>query len=291
MAKNTSKNNQHHPQNKQATQAINICCCPPRPDLVSATELERLTSHVRNYARHSAAGETSSHPEQAQAQAHPVQAPTQMSELEEFLATCALAPTEWNLSKLERYAQNSLGPVSLDGLRSSLYLEVPFRVIGCTHGLTGCCGNCTQTCSARCVQDIMHRIFMMCSNLASGRTTAAEEPLAVQLLLRTASDFNSNANSKAQESRRYEALTEAITSIISPKYNPALRRTMHELGIENPYKYNYAPAYDTAYSHEKGKWVRQVDKETGIIKLLEWPTSGLCPYCLPRATINKRYAK
>ena len=71
--------------------------------------------------------------------------------------------------------------------------------------------------------------------------------------------------------------------------NPQLKRYIEINNISSrnhPYKLDY----EQDYRYDK-KGRRVVNKDTGEIYMRTWPESGLCPYCSPTVTIDRRYGK
>ena len=141
--------------------------------------------------------------------------------------------------------------------------NIPFRVKPCAYGIQICCGMCTRTCDSRCVQDILHRSYLYLSQQEGN----IEDWPAVLKALHTAITFPLS----------HKQIDMGLVSIIGLHYNSELLERMRSYGVANknryvqhPHKFNYAPRY-----------VEDVDPESGFIKLLDWPGSGLCPFALP----------
>ena len=175
---------------------------------------------------------------------------------------------EWSLLSLQSMyeAGNSLEEITE---------VVPFRRPTCTRSLK-CCGVCTRQCYSRCIQDCLHRVYMWRKMVES----ASEEQLR-----------NIPQSIKYVVNQKFETLEDlswVVGEIISRNSNSKLKSYMSSAQLrpeENPYKLDYAPT--PSINPMTGK--REVDHTTGSIKILQWPESGLCPYCLPRVTVDRRY--
>ncbi|MCM1220254.1 MAG: hypothetical protein NC548_37770 [Lachnospiraceae bacterium] len=81
-----------------------------------------------------------------------------------------------------------------------------------------------------------------------------------------------------QKFESWEELSWAVGEIISKATNPTLKEYSH---AEHPYKLNYEPSVEL---DERGK--KRANPLTGELSIVSWPKSGLCPFCLPNATVN-----
>lgn len=171
---------------------------------------------------------------------------------------------EWNMLCLQDMynAGNSLEDIAQ---------VIPFRGGPCARSMR-CCGMCTRKCYHRCIQDCLHRLYMW-----RHMATYENAPLAIKLLA-------------TQKFETLEDLSWVVSDIISQSTNTQLKQFMESEGLrpeENPYKMDYSPQY--AIDLNTGK--RQVNTQTGELGVLEWPKSGLCPYCMPNATVDRRYVR
>lgn len=158
---------------------------------------------------------------------------------------------------------------SLEELRQT----VPFRSDECTRSRM-CCGMCTRQCNHRCVQDCLHRLFMW-RKYAENASATEQVPLNIRMIL-------------SQRFESYEDLSWAVGDILATKTNTKLKEYMQNAelyGYQNPYKVDYAP--QNAVDPKTGK--RLVNPSTGELYFLSWPKTGLCPYCMPVVTIDRRY--
>lgn len=109
------------------------------------------------------------------------------------------------------------------------------------------------------------------------QTTPVEErdriPLAIRLIVNQSFDDHRH-------------LSWCVGEILNQSSNPAMKayikQTGERLGVND-----YSPAVRIDPSTGR----RMVDKTTGEIKLVDWPKSGLCPYCLPRVTVDARFLR
>lgn len=167
---------------------------------------------------------------------------------------------EWNLLALKDMYESGN---TLDDIRQT----VPFRGYECTR-VRVCCSECTRVCKYRCIQDSLNRLYML-RKTYEGREDA---PLAVKMMLK-------------QNFRTAEELAVTIGDYISTGRNPKVAQYVKETGV-NPYKMSYEPRYRL---DEEGN--RIVNSTTGEISVLDWPETGLCPYCRPSVTIDRRKIK
>lgn len=202
-----------------------------------------------------------------------VYSPEQKQAVAEFLNSLApdgvLAKSDWNLLSLNDMANagNDLKTISS---------TIPFRGGPCPRTVR-CCGMCTRQCQHRCVQDCLHRLYMW-KKLVESTPPADRDKLPLSLRLIVTQKFESHAH-----------LSWVVGEVLARKTNAKLKEYMENASLrpeENPYKVDYAPQVAIGAD---GK--RLVDKSTGEIKYVEWPASGLCPYCLPSVTVDGRFVK
>lgn len=178
--------------------------------------------------------------------------------------------TDWDLLKLQDMynAGNSL---------SNIMEVVPFRKGDCTR-TNKCCGVCTRKCHSRCMQDCLNRLYMWRMMVQSTPEDQRDQiPLAVRMIVK-------------QHFETLYDLSWCVGEIVSRNTNATLKKYMtdnHMYPAENPYKLDYSPRVDV--DELTGK--RKIDPVTGFIKYLEWPKSGLCPFCLPNSSIDRRRYK
>lgn len=177
---------------------------------------------------------------------------------------------EWDLLKLQDMynAGNSL---------SSILDVVPFRKGDCTR-TTKCCGVCTRKCHSRCMQDCLNRLYMWRMMVQSTPEDRRDQiPLAIRMIVK-------------QNFETLYDLSWCVGEIISRNTNSTLKQYMTENNMypsENPYKLDYSPRADIDEATGKIK----VDPKTGIVKYLDWPKTGLCPFCLPNSLVYRRRYK
>lgn len=175
---------------------------------------------------------------------------------------------DWDLLQLQRM-YNSGNSIQ------DIVQVVPFRNNECTRS-SHCCGECTRRCHSRCMQDCLNRLYMWRTMVVTTPADRYEQiPLAIRMIVK-------------QEFETLYDLSWCVGDIISRSYNSVLGNYMREQMMypsENPYKLDYAPMAELDETTGKQK----VDPKTGLLHYLEWPKSGLCPFCLPKTTINRRY--
>lgn len=170
--------------------------------------------------------------------------------------------------------------------------HIPFRYRECVSGSTICCCSCTCDCSRRCVQDVLNRAFLLCGSIMYGHTEEEREKrfreahIGAQMMYKELTS----------ESPRYPTIVAMVHNIINPKYNKGLKEYMAQQGegSNNPYLLDYAPRIVYApRANGHGVVTEQpvVNPETGEVLLLNWPQSGLCPFCLPVGLSNRRLLK
>ena len=184
----------------------------------------------------------------------------------EFLATYP-ERDNWNLLNLQDLynAGNSIGHISE---------LLPFRSEECRRSKR-CCGLCTRQCKYRCVQDSLHRLSMW-RMLVENTPEDERDKIALGIRMIALMHFETP-----------EDLSWNVGEIISRNSNTKLKEYMENEKLrpeENPYKIDYAPQAEV--DPKSGK--RITDPISGNISILSWPTSGLCPFCLPNNTIDRR---
>lgn len=174
-------------------------------------------------------------------------------ELERIAFLSKALPLLQNM-KNHPFAQNQ----NVDIVRQGLDTIVPFRGESCVGDRMTCCGSCSRMCFGRCVQDILNTISMKAFNIYVG-ITSREEATAVE---RACFDVLMWPNAT------YSTLNTAMQGVISENRKKGVRHCA-----------DYAP-----YLPRNGNHYVNVNKETGKIDYVDWPGSGLCPYCMPSTT-------
>lgn len=181
---------------------------------------------------------------------------------QEDLVRLFMNDTEWNLECVRTMFNNGN---SLE----EIFKSVPFRGHSCNR-TAKCCGVCTRKCYHRCIQDCLNRMYMW-----REASKYHKMPLSIELALK-------------QKFTNPEDLSWVVSEIISSSTNTSVANYMKEMGLhhtENPNKLEYAPQVEIDTSTGK----RVVDPQTGQLSILHWPTTGLCPFCTPDVTIDRRY--
>ena len=175
---------------------------------------------------------------------------------------------------------------SPEDIREQLLQQgIPFRQSNkCTMF---CCCACTNyKCMHRCPQDVLHRINLICAGFSSA-------------LRYSNSNSNSNSNIPQYLCRKY--IFEEFTSehpryfVLYATLQDYLRIRNSKFGCtgERPDKLVYSPMFETeivtkSHNKEGEQIVRKVvDPKTGYAKILNWPRSGVCPFCLPSGTLMR----
>lgn len=198
----------------------------------------------------------------------------QKHKVQEFLRMLdsegVLARADWSLLSISDMA---LAGNSLQTITDA----VPFRGGPCNRTMK-CCGVCVRQCYTRCIQDCMHRLYMWKKLVENTPPMERERlPLSIRLIVK-------------QKFESHKHLSWVIGEILSQKTNSKLKEYMSYADLrpeENPYKIDYSPQVDIDPATGK----RRVDIRSGELCFVEWPQSGLCPYCLPSVTIDGRTAR
>lgn len=170
-----------------------------------------------------------------------------------------IAKAKWSLLELREIAERCPTKQALNELLETM----PFRGGPCERHMR-CCANCTRRCGHRCIQDCLNRLAMWRMAVENGNENI---PLAVRLIVE-------------QDFEDAEHMSWCVSEILSE----ANRR--YPKG-ENPNKLNYEPAAEVDLQTGGAR----ILPDSGIVVLLDWPASGLCPYCLPEKLIDGRVAR
>lgn len=175
---------------------------------------------------------------------------------------------------------------SPEEIRAQLQAEgIPFRQAAMfSNCALFCCCACTDyRCKCRCPQDVFHRINLLCASLMAARRGDSvyfkelydKSPLHVRYLY----------DELTSEHPRYFVLYETLNDYLKSRN---YRRTE-----DRPDKLVYSPMFETeivtkSHSKDGEQIVRKVvDPQTGYAKILNWPRSGVCPFCLPSGTLMR----
>lgn len=190
-------------------------------------------------------------------------------------------PSEWEakfkqLSNKEQWSLLSLQDLYNAGNSiQSIQEMIPFRDNQCARSIR-CCGQCMRKCYHRCVQDSLNRIYMWRKMIESTpESELSKIPLNLRLVV----------NQKFYSAQQ---MSWVVGEILSLSTNTDLRSYMSSAELrpdEHPYKMDYSP--QIAIDETTGK--RKVNPETGEIQFLEWPKTGLCPFCKPNVTVDRRF--
>ncbi len=164
--------------------------------------------------------------------------------------------------------------------------QIPFRNYGCPRSTLTCCGSCSRKCDCRCPQDVLQRAYMKIAPLlyAPNREALADRlrnvPLGVKYLYEEWVSLEPS----------YLRIQAQITELIDPKQNKQLRKIIEEEyhNLDTPERLDYAPTVEYEYDEKTGKTRKVVNQDTGVVAYLEWPLSGLCPFCLPSGLTDNR---
>lgn len=178
------------------------------------------------------------------------------------MCSSEIKPEELETLKVD-YSES---PWSREGIRLQLQLGLQSeaslrpRVGPCPRGLHICCGSCVHICPARCIWDVQSRLHMAYSTSELRETIFKFIPTSID----------------------YLQACSLVNTLTSGYYNTKQEMNPNVDGStpwpENPNKVDYAPMIELS----EGKPV--VDPLTGVVKILHWPESGLCRFCLPRVS-------
>ena len=184
--------------------------------------------------------------------------------------------------------ENNKGVWSIEDIREYFQIthQIPFRNYGCPRATLTCCGSCSRKCDCRCPQDVLHRAYMKIAPLLYAPTEEALKerlkttPLGVRYLY----------EEWISEEPSYLRIQAQVTELIDPKQNKELQRIIEEEyhNEDTPERQDYAPVIEYEYDERTGVTKKKVDTNTGVVSYLEWPLSGLCPFCLPAGLTDNR---
>lgn len=194
----------------------------------------------------------------------------------------------------ETYAQvfeSNKGIWTIEDMRDYLLKskKIPFRNYGCPRAGLVCCGTCSRQCDCRCPQDVLQRAYMKIAPLlymyynqdAEGLHERLKRvPLGVRYLF---FEWTSPEPS-------YYRIQAQVSELIDPKKNKELRKIIEEEyhNEDTPEKLDYAPTIEYEYDQKTSTTKKKVDEKTGAVSYLEWPLSGMCPFCLPMGLTDNR---
>lgn len=197
---------------------------------------------------------------------------------------------EYQLSNLARafLSDSSSSPgaasSSSEDIRGQLLQQnIPFRQSN-KCSMFCCCACTNYKCMHRCPQDVLHRINLICVGFSSALQHSGSAP---------------NSNTPQYLCRKY--IFEEFTSehpryfVLYATLQDYLRSRNTKFGCtgERPDKLVYSPMFETeivtkSHNKEGEQIVRKVvDPKTGYAKILNWPLSGVCPFCLPSGTLMR----
>lgn len=141
--------------------------------------------------------------------------------------------------------------------------QIPYRVQKCAQGINTCCGLCTRSCTTRCTQDILHRAYTYQQEFGPDWD---QWPTIYRVFYLSICP--------PQGIPQYSQVCKSLSQIIGMQYNPHLKKALKEFGGNNriemseshPHRWDYGPRY--------------IYDDTGYPVALEWPASGLCPFCV-----------
>lgn len=164
--------------------------------------------------------------------------------------------------------------------------QIPFRNYGCPRATLTCCGSCSRKCDCRCPQDVLQRAYMKIAPLIYApneevlRERLKDVPLGIRYLY----------EEWVSPEPSYLRIQAQVTELIDPKQNKQLRKIIEEEyhNEDTPERQDYAPTIEYEYDERTQTSKKKVDPVTGVVAYLEWPLSGLCPFCLPAGLTDNR---
>lgn len=164
--------------------------------------------------------------------------------------------------------------------------QIPFRNYGCPRSTLTCCGSCSRKCDCRCPQDVLQRAYMKIAPLLY-----APNPEALQERLKSVPlGIRYLYEEWVAPEPSYLRIQAQVTELIDPRQNKQLQKIIEEEYHceDTPERLDYAPTLEYEYDEKTQTTRKKVDKETGVVAYLEWPLSGLCPFCLPSGLTDNR---
>lgn len=148
---------------------------------------------------------------------------------------------------------------SVEYIRGTIQNSIPFKPTMCSFMLS-CCGMCDKRCDKRCVQDMYTKLYF--------RMQRGDMEAQVIRDMLTNPGLN------------YDTLRDLYDSVYTKFRNDTVKRESID---PDAFKFNYAPRMVGKTDRRGRQWL-EVDPVTGDGKVLWWPQTGLCPYCMPRIT-------
>lgn len=199
---------------------------------------------------------------------------------QEYIKECVRKATMEGGELTNLLALKKLGYKDVYHARAMMMDEVPFKLKICRSGMA-CCGICTRRCDYRCVQDVIHKLYMKAACIYTGALAFEDADIASREAYKALTNPNTN----------YETLVDIVNSIYVKaggklsEENRCNRDLSHD--DLDRYMYEYAPIA-LARPNAAGAMLRERNPETGEVLLLEWPETGLCPFCIPRTTYIRK---
>lgn len=202
----------------------------------------------------------------------PSTTPDEQSKLiESFIQYLKEHNYDWTLLNLQDMCK---GWDDIEEFKTNIATVLPFRGGQCTRTFK-CCSQCTRKCATRCIQDCMTRVYMWRRYPVKNK--------ALEYIIATVESADDLAT-----------ISYAVGDFISRNSNPLLAEYMDKQGLrheENPYKMDYAPQFEYKTDPTSGRRSKIPIKATNTFKILHWPQTGLCPFCLPSNMMFRRKYK
>ena len=173
-----------------------------------------------------------------------------------------------NLLALKEHPLARTGNINY--IRSCIQDEIPFKPKECVYMLS-CCGVCSRYCYHRCIQDILHKLYIKAYNIYAGIIPYEKASVISRV------SYDVLMNSKTN----YQTLLEVLYSFATYMWDE--EREDEGFDMDN-YKYDYAPRTEVT-TDCIGRDRKICNPETGEVIFSNWPESGMCPYCIPRVLV------
>lgn len=194
-----------------------------------------------------------------------------------------------NLKETHAYKLEAVkGVWNIEDIREYFLItrQIPFRNYGCPRSTLTCCGSCARKCDCRCPQDVLQRVYMKIAPLLYApdeealRSRLQNVPLGIRYLY----------EEWVAPEPSYLRIQAQLTELIDPKQNKQLAKIIEEEyhNEDTPERLDYAPTIEYEYDERTRTTRKVVDRQTGVVAYLEWPLSGMCPFCIPSGLTDNR---
>ena len=191
---------------------------------------------------------------------------------QKYLSSCAQHAREGEYTSLLNL--KNMGFENVNMARAVLQFKIPFRLRVCPIGLA-CCGMCSRTCSCRCIQDVLHKLYIKAAPIIYNGVEG-------DYLMREAYKIIRNPLAN------HLSIMEVFDSMYTKMGGKPSGKEKNRAKDKRDLMYDYAPIA-VGRPNKAGNIMRERNPETGEVLLHNWPDTGLCPYCLPKVTYIKEH--